>query len=339
MSQRVRRIDGVLFLLLTACGLLEAGLGLTGTSEPWYVVITVPVAVLPVALRSVHTVAAVLVFAGATLVQALIGSDLPGGFTEAIVLVLVVYAAGQAPMPRGLVLLATTLVALAGVIALGEHPHPANFVYMSMVVAASWTAGNLVRMTEERSVLLAERRATQERTRIAGELHDVVSHHVSAIVVEAGAERRDQPPDSGAARALGDIEDHGRQTLAELRRLLGVLRIDGDVPVTPQPGIADIPELVRSASASGVRVTVRAEGDPASVDAGVSLAVYRVVQEALTNVRKHSSSRSATVTLRWLPGEVQVEVLDDGRPGHACSRGPASDFARWPSESALTAGP
>lgn len=317
MVRRVSRVDGVLFLLLVVSGLLEAGLGLTGRHEPWYVVATVPLAVLPVALRGSAVTAAVLLLGGVTLGQALLGSDLPGGFTEAVVLVLVTYAAGRTRSPRDLVLGLTTMLALGGVVALGTDPHPANFVYLATVVTAAWSAGKVVRVTEERGTLLAEQRVMQERTRIAGELHDVVSHHVAAIVVEAGAERRDQPPESGAARTLGDIESHGRATLTELRHLLGVLRLDGDAPVapvTPQPGIADLPELVQSVSAGGVTVTVRAEGSPSPVGEGVSLAVYRVVQESLTNVRKHSSSRAATVTLRWLTDQVQVEVLDEGSP-------------------------
>jgi signal transduction histidine kinase len=212
------------------------------------------------------------------------------------------------------VLLAAILAGLAVVIAIGEDPHPANFVYMATVVAAAWSAGLALRMAEERSTILAERRALQERARIAGELHDVVSHNVSAIVVQAGAERRDQPPDSEAARTLAAIEAHGRQTLTELRRLLGVLHVAADsAPLAPQPGIADIPDLVHAVTATGLGVRLASEGQPRPVGEGVSLTAYRVVQEALTNVRKHSGADEATVTLRWAPGEVQVEVLDHGQ--------------------------
>jgi signal transduction histidine kinase len=312
------RVDVVLVVVLTASGMAEATLGLTGDREPWYAVAVVPMATLPVLFRGTRTVPSVLCFLAAMLVLAVVGSDLPGGLTMSIALVLMVYAAGSRTMlPNTVVLLAVVLLALAAVIALGQDPRPANFVYMGVVVAAAWAAGTAVRMTEERGTLLAEQEAMKQRTRIAGELHDVVSHNVSAIVVQAAAERRDQPEDSAAARTLGDIEHHGRQTLTELRRLLGVLRIDDQGPLlAPQPGIDDLDEIARSTSAAGVQATVRVEGAPVPVDAGLSLAAYRVVQEALTNVRKHSSATRATIILRWGDTWLEVEVSDPGPARH-----------------------
>jgi signal transduction histidine kinase len=116
---------------------------------------------------------------------------------------------------------------------------------------------------------------------------------------------------------LSDIEHHGRQTLTELRRLLGVLRIDDQgPPLAPQPGIDDIDEIVRSTNAAGIGTTLKVEGDPVPVDAGLSLATFRVVQEALTNVRKHSSTTCATIILRWRATELEVEVSDTGPPRH-----------------------
>ena len=309
------RIDVTLGLGLTVLGLAEAVLGLTGVREPWYVVATVPVATLPIVVRRPRTALALGALLVAMVAQTLLGSDLPGGFTEGVALALVVFSAGRSGLRRGGALLAAALAGVALVIALGDDPHPANFVYMATVIAAAWAAGLVLQMAEERSELLAESRAQQERTRIAGELHDVVSHNVSAIVVQAGAERRDQPTDSEAARTLADIEEHGRQTLTELRRLLGVLHVASDgAPLAPQPGIADIAGLVRASRATGLDVRLESEGQPRPVDEGVSLAVYRVVQEALTNVRKHSGAHEATVTLRWPAGEVQVEVFDHGQP-------------------------
>ena len=309
------RVDVALGLVLTALGVAEALLGLTSVREPWYVVATIPLVTLAVVVRGLRATAALSILLVGMVLQALLGSDLPGGFTEGVALVLVVFSSGRAGLPRGAALLVATLLGLALVIALGEAPHPANFVYMATVVAAAWSAGLALRMAEERSVVLAERRGLQERARIAGELHDVVSHNVSAIVVQAGAERRDQPADSDTARTLADIEEHGRQTLSELRRLLGVLHIPSDsAPLTPQPGIADIADLVHASAATGLGVRLASEGQPRPVGEGVSLTVYRVVQEALTNVRKHSGAREATVTLRWTPADVQVEVLDQGQP-------------------------
>src|SRR6478609_5122658 len=262
MSERPALIDLLLAGVLTASGLAEALLGLTGGQEPWYVVATVPLATLPVLVRRTRTVPAVACFVSVVLLQAWWGSDLPGGFTEAIVLVLMVYAVGShTGVPTTFVLLGGTLLGLAGVIALGDDPHPANFVYMAAVVVAAWVAGLVVRMTEERSQLLGERRALQERARIAGELHDVVSHNVSAMVIQAAAERRDQAAESTAAQTLSDIERHGRQTLIELRRLLGVLRIDDGAPLAPQPGIGDLDRLVETSNGGDLRVELHVQGD------------------------------------------------------------------------------
>ena len=302
MTERYQRVDLVLALVLTASGVAEAVLGLTGTSEPWWVVLTVPLVTLPVLGRRSRTTPAFAVFASALLLQALMGSDLPGGFSEAVVLVLMMYAVGAhtAP-PATYVLLATSLLVLAAVIVLGPGPHPANFVYMASVVAGSWVAGLVVRMTEERSRLLGERRALQERARIAGELHDVVSHNVSAMVIEAAAERRDQAAESPAAHTLADIERQGRETLTELRRLLGVLRVDDAAPLSPQPGLVDLERLVEASSGGDLQVVLHVEGDPQPIGAGASLAVYRVVQESITNARKHSHARTVGVVLRWRP--------------------------------------
>jgi signal transduction histidine kinase len=133
------------------------------------------------------------------------------------------------------------------------------------------------------------------------------------MVVQAGAERRALPSDSPTAGTLAEIEQQGRQTLTELRRLLGVLQADGAAPLTPQPGIGQLPELVHGCTAAGMAVTLRSVGDPRSVEDGVGMAVYRVVQEALTNVRKHSATDEATVTLHWGPRHVQVEIVDPGQ--------------------------
>src|SRR6478752_3057331 len=269
MAERHPRIDVALALVLTATGVAEAVLGLTGSPEPWYVVITVPLTTLPVIARRTRTVPAVGVFASALLLQALLGSDLPGGLTEAAVLVLMVYAVGaHTASPTTYVLLVAVLLVLALVIGVGPDPHPANFVYMATVVVAAWVAGLVVRMTEERSQLLGERRALQERARIAGELHDVVSHNVSAMVIQAAAERRDQAAESPAAHTLADIERHGRQTLTELRRLLGVLRVDDGAPLSPQPGIGDLDQLVTASSRRDVQVELRVAGEPRPLGAG-----------------------------------------------------------------------
>jgi signal transduction histidine kinase len=161
----------------------------------------------------------------------------------------------------------------------------------------------------------------EERARMARELHDVIAHSVSVIVVQAAAERR-ALPEGGTAAALHQIERTGREALVELRRLLGVLRrSDDDAPArAPQPGLAVLDELVAQVRDAGLAVEVRVEGPPAELPAGVDLSAYRIVQEALTNTLKHADARRAEVVLRFVAGALELDVRDDG---HGVNGGPA----------------
>jgi signal transduction histidine kinase len=155
----------------------------------------------------------------------------------------------------------------------------------------------------------------EERGRIARELHDVVAHSVSVMVVQAGAARRIAKVDPEQAHdAISAIESTGRQALAEMRRLVGVLR-RGDEPTSldPQPQLADVGALVEQTREAGLPVALEVEGAPRPLPAGVDLSAYRIVQEALTNIRKHAGPASARVRVRYDPRSLEVEVVDDGR--------------------------
>jgi len=161
--------------------------------------------------------------------------------------------------------------------------------------------------------LLARDAVTAERQRIARELHDVVAHSLSVMVVQAGAARRSvtTKPDQAVA-ALAAIESTGRDALDEMRRLLGVLRsADADTAMAPQPSVADLSTLVRSDP--GLRVVLVVEGEAVGLPAAVDLQAYRIVQEALTNVRKHGGDATATVVVRYGTDAIEVRVDDDGR--------------------------
>jgi signal transduction histidine kinase len=158
--------------------------------------------------------------------------------------------------------------------------------------------------SEQRAVL-------EERVRIARELHDVVAHHVSVMGVQAGAARRVLDRDPERARStLGLIEASSRSAVAEMRRLLGVLR--SDEGVEPAPGLDRLPALVEEAAAA-LEVELAVVGEPRAVPPSVAVSAYRVVQEALTNVVKHAAARHAVVRVRWLDDALEVEVVDDGR--------------------------
>jgi signal transduction histidine kinase len=151
--------------------------------------------------------------------------------------------------------------------------------------------------------------------RIARELHDVVAHHVSMMGVQAGAARVVIDNDPGKAKgALAAIESSSRQAVAELHRLLGFLRQDGDEDgLAPQPGVAQLERLAASMSDTQLAVDLQIEGDVRPLPHMVDVSAYRIVQEALTNTLKHAHASHAAVHLRYWPGELELEVVDDGR--------------------------
>ena len=168
------------------------------------------------------------------------------------------------------------------------------------------------RQREERErVAVAE-----ERRRIARDLHDVVAHGVGVMTVQAGAARLLLEDDPARAREpLLAVEQAGRQALGELRRLLGILRRDEREPaLRPQPGLADLQELAAQAERAGLPVELIFDGAPARLPAGLDLAAYRIVQEALTNTRKHAGPARARVAVRYAPEALDLEITDDGRP-------------------------
>jgi signal transduction histidine kinase len=172
-----------------------------------------------------------------------------------------------------------------------------------------------VRAERERDAQ-AQVAAAAERARIARELHDVIAHNLSVLVAQADGGRYAFDTEPGRSRqALAEIGDTGRQALSEMSHLLGVLRTGEEVPaLAPTPGISEIAHLVTQAREVGMRVSHRVDGTVRSVPGGVALAAYRMVQEALTNVRKHAGpGAAAEVTLQYHRDELLVRITDDGR--------------------------
>ena len=155
----------------------------------------------------------------------------------------------------------------------------------------------------------------EERSRIARELHDVVAHSMSVIVLQVGAVRHRMTDASARERdVLENVEAMGRAALSEMRRLLGAMRDEGDeVELTPSPGLAELDHLVDDVTAAGLAVEVRAVGEPVPLPPGLDLSAYRIVQEALTNSLKHSGAAHVTVTLEYDPSDLRIDVRDDGR--------------------------
>jgi signal transduction histidine kinase len=204
-----------------------------------------------------------------------------------------------------------------------------NFIFVSIVFGIIWTIafalGRTSKAVDEareraaRAEREREQRArdavAEERARIARELHDVVGHSVSVMTVQASGVRRLLRPDQQREReALLVVEQTGREALAEMRRMVGVLRRPEEAPaLAPQPSLEHIDRLIEHARDAGLRVALRVEGDVVQLPVGVDLTAYRLVQEGLTNALKHADATSADVVVRYSDGHIEVVVSDDGR--------------------------
>ena len=235
----------------------------------------------------------------------------------------------------GALLACVVLAVLAGLREAASRPPEARLiatfatlVFYLLVYGCVWAGGRWARLSRQHAADLEFRRRVEaheavlgERTRIARELHDIVAHAVTVMVLQAAGARRVLDSEPVRVRhALGHIEEAGEQAMGELRRMLTALRLSDDeepgdgVGGRPQPGLADLGALVGTVVAAGLRVHTRVEGEPGRLAASVDLAAYRVVQEALTNVTKHVGyGAQVDVRLRWEADELTVEVADDGR--------------------------
>jgi signal transduction histidine kinase len=208
--------------------------------------------------------------------------------------------------------------------------HSTNeLLFIPLVFGISWLAGFALRGQAEQAEA-AEMRATyaerereatariavaEERARIARELHDVVAHAVSVMVLQVGAVRHKLPQSLDEDReALSRVEQAGRTALAEMRRLLGAMRQDGDAgELAPQPGLDDIDSLLDEIGRAGLPVRLHVGGEAFPLPRALDLSAYRIVQEGLTNALKHARASQAEVTVHYGPDELQIEVRDDGR--------------------------
>ena len=223
--------------------------------------------------------------------------------------------------PRSLTLPVAVLVAVVcGLsIAFDRQADVADLAVNSLVVLGAWVVGDSTRTQRERTAWLAERQhdearraAAEERVRIARDLHDVVAHHVSVIVVQAEAAQEVLATHPERAEgAMAAVADTARTALGELRQMLGVLRSASGR--TPQPGLAAVDDLVASVHGAGLAVEVRRSGRERPVDGVVGVTAYRIVQEALTNVLRHAEARHAHVDLQFDDDALVVRVADDGR--------------------------
>ena len=222
----------------------------------------------------------------------------------------------------------------AAVVVYNSPDHAAgDLVFTPLLFAIGWLAGFAMRGRAEQ-VEAAELRASdaerqreaaariavaEERARIARELHDIVAHAVSVMVLQVGAVRHrlaDALPED--REALEGVEQTGRTALAEMRRLLGAMRRDGDeAELAPQPGLGSLDRLLEQVGAAGLPVRLHVDGQARPLPEALDLSAYRIVQEGLTNALKHADATQADVTLRYGSDELQIEISDDGRGARA----------------------
>jgi signal transduction histidine kinase len=229
--------------------------------------------------------------------------------------------------------LAVVLAGTAIIVYNGPDRSPAEFFFVPLFFAIGWLAGYALRERAEQAEAAEVRAAhaereretaariavAEERARIARELHDVVAHAVSVMVLQTGAVRHKLPDELAEDRAaLSGVEQAGRTALAEMRRLLAAMRREEDgVDLAPQPGLDGLGSLAEEVGRAGLPVHLHVEGEPFPLPRGIDLSAYRIVQEGLTNALKHARASAADVTVRYRPDELELEVRDDGAGGAA----------------------
>lgn len=337
LGSDARRVDAGLAAALLVLGQLEAAFG-TANPPRWHQALLTLVWTLPLVWRRrfpVPVLAVVIVVGPAIqLVNA------QGGVTSYVVAAMLAsYTVGReldAPTAWWgaalTILLPWTWFTITG----GKL---SDFVFVALLYGGTWVVGAVLRQralhVESLSLEAGELRAqaaereqqavAEERARIARELHDVVSHSISVITVQTQAARLRLGSEHPEAQSLAAIEGTARQAMAEMRRLLGVLRASGDAPaLAPQPGLEQVGRLVSDVRSTGMDVELVVRGTPQPLPPGVDLAAYRVVQEGLTNACKHAPSARVCVLVEYLPAAIVVAVEDDGAgsgaagavPGH-----------------------
>jgi signal transduction histidine kinase len=286
-------------------GVLVAYAMLEQRDQPWWLVLPCAAAVaLPVAVRRIWPVPVLAVTTAAT-TAVVIGQVLPTqalGAPVAAVCFALYTVAVERSRTWSLAGLVVAVVAISGV----SGGEPENVLVVIAAMGAVWVIGYTTRMRrsflERETSQRAEQALSDERLRIARELHDVVAHNLSLIAVQAANAAHVRSPEH-AYEALDVISSTSRAALTEMRGLLGVLRSDADL--APSPGLDGLAALADRASLAGVRVSLEVRGD-AAVPEGVGLSVYRIVQEALTNVVKHAAPASCTAVVSVTPESVRV---------------------------------
>jgi signal transduction histidine kinase len=299
-----------------------------GLRSLWFDLVAIPILVAPLLARRRFPfwgpLAYWVIAAGISLIDPIVipyaQSLFPVGMAAAFLLGNL-RDAGQAAV--GLAVIVGSMLVLVNEI---PGHRSAELVFVPLEFAIVWLAGFALRERTQQAeaaevrAMLAERErdaaariaVAEERARIARELHDIVAHSVSVMVLQVGAVRH-RLPQGDDSEALKGVERAGRTALAEMRRLLAAMRTDGDaVEFTPQPGLDELNSLLDEIERAGLPVTLHVDGEAFPLPRAIDLSAYRIVQEGLTNALKHSRATKADVTVRYRTDEVQLEIRDNG---------------------------
>jgi signal transduction histidine kinase len=334
-------------VVLTLLALITEDEPRSGGLEPTILLVVLPLAfrrVLPLTILVVVSVGTVLTAAEAPSPWVLIGAVGLASFTT-----------GERAADRTQSALAVIVVALAmaaGLVAQDAEPLE-GLVLPFVVLVPTWLLGDLLRSRRaehlrraeavERSLREREERlraaASEERRHVARELHDVIAHAVSVMVIQAGAARQvlRSSPEQAEASLLA-VESTGREAMTELRRFLGALNDDDEAAgLAPQPGIAELPTLLDRVREAGLPATLEVDGSPRSIPPSLDVTAYRIIQEALTNALRYARRAATLVRLSWESDQLRLEILDDG-PASGAIEGSGRGLVGMSERAALVGG-
>jgi signal transduction histidine kinase len=323
-------LDLAISVVIAAVGMIE----LWGTAEmrphaaaatPLYLIMAAGVAFR----RSSPLVAVVLTGVAGNL-AIVAGVPMTSIFAPVLAFLIVTYSVAAHSDRRGaLIGLAVIVLSVWGAITFANQPHgPGDYLQSGLQLGASWVAGRAVwyrfvqAMSAERRAVMAENETAEvaqqsvvlERARIARELHDIVSHGLSLMIIQAGAaERVLETSRPRVAEALKAIQNVGRDALLEMQRLLAVLRLDDpDAGLAPQPSLNQLDQLITAVRTAGLPVDLTIDGEVRKLPPGLDLCLYRLIQEALTNTLKHAGHAPTRVSLHYGTEQIDLEVIDEG---------------------------
>src|SRR4051794_1481806 len=324
-------LDAIVAIVACVAAELELALSSGIQGSPLLNAIAAAGATLPIAVRRRWPLAAAITVAAVVAGQEALGGDLTeNSITPLLSFPMVVYGvSAYCDRRRAFVGLAAVLSLVWVEVLLSDDTMGGDFLFTALLVFGPWLAGRIVATRVELANELSDKAdrlereqekqaqlaVAQERSRIARELHDVVAHNVSVMVVQAAAARRMIDHDTNKAKdALGSVEQTGRAALKEMRRMVGMLgQGEDELLLTPQPSMDELDSLIERAREAGLEVDLVIEGERKRLESGVDLSAFRIVQEALRNTLKHAGPARATIKLLYGDNDVEVDVSDNGR--------------------------